>query len=230
MQMHAPTHAQAGMCAYAWRVRSTARSTGSQDGTTATLLDLDSLVGASVRAVQALAAGATTPKAATPLTATDCWRTARIVFQVQPQRLDVDRPVDDTDPLPILDVILPGHPKGTIVSVLVVACAFDMRVLAPELALVAPVALPLAGAPWISDLYESMCGSHAHHAGDLLHVQDAVGMASVEPICATGPRGAQHALQSVVLQQHLEHCSVVKLLTTRSQIASSAIFLVVHIH
>eukprot|EP00408_Alexandrium_pacificum_P054660 CAMPEP_0171267872 /NCGR_PEP_ID=MMETSP0790-20130122/59379_1 /TAXON_ID=2925 /ORGANISM="Alexandrium catenella, Strain OF101" /LENGTH=149 /DNA_ID=CAMNT_0011736615 /DNA_START=121 /DNA_END=566 /DNA_ORIENTATION=- len=138
---------------------------------------------------------------------------------MKPEAVDVDRPVDDADLAPVPDVVVPRHPEGAVVFVGEIHSLLDSRMLVPQLALVAPFALPFPAAPGVPDLDEPEGSAATHHVAhhatgcDPPHVQDAVGVPLVQPVDPAGARGAEDALQGVVLPQDLEHLLVVDDLT-----------------
>mmetsp|Transcript_49141 Transcript_49141/g.117055 ORF Transcript_49141/g.117055 Transcript_49141/m.117055 type:complete len:201 (-) Transcript_49141:735-1337(-) len=149
---------------------------------------------------------------------------------MQTEAVDIDGAVHNTDLLPMLDVVLPAHPEGAIVPVFIAHRLLDSGVLSPQVALVAPISIPLSVPPWVSDLHEPEGGSshHAEHACvHFLHLQYAVSMPRMQPIGAVGGRCAQHTPEAVVLQQDLKHGVMVNDLANLLEAARTLVLRVV---
>mmetsp|Transcript_86126 Transcript_86126/g.248682 ORF Transcript_86126/g.248682 Transcript_86126/m.248682 type:complete len:254 (-) Transcript_86126:46-807(-) len=129
----------------------------------------------------------------------------------------------------MLAIVRPRHPERAIVSIRELALLLHTGVLVPQVALVAPIAFPLATTPRVADLDQAeRVATDAHGAGvHLLDVQDAVGVPLVQPVRAVGARCTQDAAQLVVLQHNLEHRVIVDVLATVPEEARSAVLGVV---
>eukprot|EP00405_Crypthecodinium_cohnii_P062028 CAMPEP_0195025060 /NCGR_PEP_ID=MMETSP0326_2-20130528/46804_1 /TAXON_ID=2866 ORGANISM="Crypthecodinium cohnii, Strain Seligo" /NCGR_SAMPLE_ID=MMETSP0326_2 /ASSEMBLY_ACC=CAM_ASM_000348 /LENGTH=131 /DNA_ID=CAMNT_0040046219 /DNA_START=381 /DNA_END=773 /DNA_ORIENTATION=- len=131
------------------------------------------------------------------MAASEDWGAEFVVLHLELQTVDVNRSVDHTNGSPVLNVVVPAHPKGPIILILEADSPLHFWMLRPLLRVVSPGSLPLSTAPWISDLKQSVGrAANAHDSGvDFPHLENAVSMAGMESSHATGLAGAQDTSQ-----------------------------------
>mmetsp|Transcript_76045 Transcript_76045/g.167907 ORF Transcript_76045/g.167907 Transcript_76045/m.167907 type:complete len:241 (-) Transcript_76045:464-1186(-) len=102
---------------------------------------------------------------------------------------------------------------------------------APELALVAPVALPFTSTPRVSDLdHLVVLPADAHEAVvHLANIEDAVGVPRYQAIFAAGAGGTEDTTQAVVLSHHLKHRVAVNVLVGVVQATLALVLWIVNV-